>query len=242
MAPGAIVGPFARVLGDLAALLGHARDAQRHYDQARAFWERMGASAMMDLCQSAGAKVSPLPAAISSTHEPPAVRGLELRRDGELWTLTSAAGGCVRLKHSKGLLYLQCLLEQPGLEVHVLTLAGIDQRAGDAGPVLDAQAKAAYRQRLAALREQLSEAESFGDSTRAERIESELAALSEQLASAVGLGGRDRRAASDVERTRINVQRRLKDAIERVAAADAELGRYLAAAVKTGTTCSYTAF
>jgi non-specific serine/threonine protein kinase len=63
--------------------------------------------------------------------------------------------------------------------------------------------------------------------------------VAEQLAGAVGLGGRDRRAASDVERTRINVQRRLKDAIERIAAADPVLGRYLAAAVKTGTTCVF---
>ncbi|HEY6559194.1 MAG TPA: hypothetical protein VI072_18045 [Polyangiaceae bacterium] len=48
---------------------------------------------------------------------------------------------------------------------------------------------------------------------------------------AVGLGGRDRRAASDVERARINVQRRLQDAIERIAQADPALGRYLSRAV-----------
>ncbi|HEX6244217.1 MAG TPA: hypothetical protein VFZ61_25045, partial [Polyangiales bacterium] len=63
--------------------------------------------------------------------------------------------------------------------------------------------------------------------------------LGEELARAVGLGGRDRRAASDVERVRINVQRRLKDAIERIGAAEPSLGRYLAAAVKTGTSCVY---
>jgi hypothetical protein len=42
-----------------------------------------------------------------------------------------------------------------------------------------------------------------------------------------------------VERARINVQRRLKDTLESVAAADAALGRYLQATVKTGTFCSF---
>ena len=42
-----------------------------------------------------------------------------------------------------------------------------------------------------------------------------------------------------MERTRINVQRRLKDVIERVAAANPGLGRYLAAAIKTATYCAY---
>lgn len=256
MAPGMLVGPFARVLGDLAALLGRDADARRHYDAVIAFWERLGVPALAERSRSKRAQLAAAkePALVSESAASgggarsgglpgdKAASGLELRREGELWTLTSAAGSCVRLKHSKGVSYLQCLLEQPGTEIHVLALAGIDQRTGDAGPVLDARAKAAYRQRLAALREELSEAESFSDRPRAERAQAELDALSEQLASAVGLGGRDRRAASDVERTRINVQRRLRDVIERISAADPELGRYLAAAVKTGTTCVYTPF
>ncbi len=65
------------------------------------------------------------------------------------------------------------------------------------------------------------------------------AKLAEQLASAVGLGGRDRKAASNVERARVNVQRRLKDAIRRIAEHDAALGRYLDATVRTGTYCVY---
>jgi hypothetical protein len=43
-----------------------------------------------------------------------------------------------------------------------------------------------------------------------------------------------------VERMRINVQRRLKDALERIAELSPELGRYLEACVKTGTYCSFT--
>jgi len=242
MAPGTLVGPFARVLADLAALLGRTTEAERHHDEVIQLWERMGSPVLAEHARRAAARSRAEPAPVQSVAADSGDRGLVLQREGELWTLRAAAGGCVRLKHSKGLLYLQCLLEQPGQEIHVVALAGIEQRTGDAGPVLDARAKAAYRQRLAVLRDQLSEAESFGDAARAERAQRELDALGEQLASAVGLGGRDRRAASDVERTRINVQRRLKDVIDRVAAADPDLGRYLGAAIKTGTTCVYTPF
>ena len=69
----------------------------------------------------------------------------------------------------------------------------------------------------------------------------QLDALAEQLAYAVGLGGRDRRAASQVERARLNVQRRLKDTIDAVTSQDPATGRYLAAAIKTGTFCSFSA-
>ena len=42
-----------------------------------------------------------------------------------------------------------------------------------------------------------------------------------------------------VERARVNVQRRIKDAIKRLASEDESLGRYLEATVRTGTFCSY---
>jgi tetratricopeptide (TPR) repeat protein len=247
-APGAIIGPSARVLGDLAQLIGRVPDAIRHYDEAIAFCEKLASPPLVESCRAArNAAQALLPAAgaapvpESPRREPLANPRAELalRREGELWTLTTPAGATLRLKHGKGFAYLQYLLDRPGTDVHVLELAGVEHRAGDAGPVLDARAKAEYRQRVDALREELEEAERFGDTVRATRAREELDTIAEQLAGAVGLGGRDRRAASDVERARINVQRRLKDAIERITQADPALGRYLSRAVKTGTTCSY---
>ncbi len=149
------------------------------------------------------------------------------------------AGALVRLRHSKGVVYLQALLQQPGRQLHVLELVGVDHATGDAGSVLDPRAKEEYRARLAELRNEQEEAEQYRDAARAERCAREIEVIAEQLAGAVGLGGRDRRAASDVERTRINVQRRLKDVVERVSAADPTLGRYLRAALSTGTFCCY---
>lgn len=63
--------------------------------------------------------------------------------------------------------------------------------------------------------------------------------IAAQIASSVGLGGRDRKLSSDVERVRINVQRRIKDAIQRIGEHDAELARYLAKTIKTGNFCAY---
>ena len=63
--------------------------------------------------------------------------------------------------------------------------------------------------------------------------------LEGELARAVGLGGRARPAASATERARVNTQRRLKDALARIAEADAELGARLTAAVHTGTYCCF---
>jgi hypothetical protein len=161
-----------------------------------------------------------------------------LRREGELWAIESPEGATVRLKDSKGLVYLERLFCQPGREVHVLELIGMNG-AGDAGPVLDEKAKTQYRERREELREVLDEAERLHDAARVERARDEMEALTQQLAEALSPSGRDRRGASDIQRARVNVQRCLKEALERIADADPALGRYLVATVKTGTYCSF---
>jgi hypothetical protein len=44
---------------------------------------------------------------------------------------------------------------------------------------------------------------------------------------------------SDIERARINVQRRLKDTLERIGAHEPALARYLTLALHTGTYCCF---
>ncbi len=63
--------------------------------------------------------------------------------------------------------------------------------------------------------------------------------LEEQLARAVGLGGRARHDGSATERARVNVQRRIKDAITRVGELDPLVGRFLERSVRTGTFCCF---
>jgi len=148
-------------------------------------------------------------------------------------------------------------LHQPHQEVHVISLittsAGLseehslqdsslpfDHTEGDTGELLDPQARAAYKQRVSELREELAEAQQFHDLGRSERLSAELDFLSHELASAVGLGGRARRMGSPAERARVNVTRAVKIALRKISEHHATLGRHLASTIKTGTYCSYT--
>lgn len=176
--------------------------------------------------------------------EVPRVALFRLEREGELWRF-ECEDQTFRLKDSKGVRFLARLVEEPGRELHVLDLMspgagqdGVVDR-GDAGEVLDAQAREAYRRRAEELREELVEAESWNDRAREERIRAELEALATELSRAVGLGGRERRQGSSAEKARINVQRRLRDAIGRVSQQCPKLGRHLTWAVRTGAFCSY---
>ncbi|HVJ18186.1 MAG TPA: hypothetical protein VM686_22355, partial [Polyangiaceae bacterium] len=234
------IGPTSRTLGDLALGLGKAAEALAHYEDAVAQCQQIGAKPLLELSKLGRERAL---AALGQKSAPPAPARVgpvvpTLRRDGEVWTL-SAAGREHRLKDSKGLGYLDYLLRHPEREVHVLELAGSDELAGDAGPLLDARAKEQYRRRLEDLRDQRDEAEALGDRGRAARAEGEIEALAQELSRAVGLGGRDRRGASAVERARVNVQRRLKDALERIQELDVDAGRYLISCVKTGSYCSF---
>jgi non-specific serine/threonine protein kinase len=110
---------------------------------------------------------------------------------------------------------------------------------GDAGVVLDRQAREAYRRRLTELRTERSEAQAANDLARAQRADAEIAFVEEELKRALGFGGRTRRAASDIERARVSVTRAIRSAVRKIACYDTELGRHLTTAIKTGTFCSY---
>ena len=178
----------------------------------------------------------------------PPVSGSEVRlsmtAEGEVWALGFGAK-TVRLKDSLGLRYLARLVAEPEREIHVLELTGASEGAqqsgdaGDAGELLDAEARQSYRERLADLRQELAEAERFGDAGRTERLRGELEFLTAELSRAVGLGGRVRRSGAAAERARSAVQRRLKNALERVAEVDPDLSAFLLRSVKTGTFCVF---
>jgi predicted ATPase len=190
------------------------------------------------------------------------------RKEGEYWAIGYGKKS-FRLKDTKGLGYLAHLLRHPAVEFHVLDLAGgvagrrkddqtnqsvhglprgeqdLEKAAihigslGDAGDMLDEQAKVAYRRRLSELREELEEAKEAGNVERAEKAEQEIDALTSELSRAVGLGGRNRRAASASERARQSINKCIKAVLEKVTQSDATLGYILSRCIKTGTFCSY---
>jgi hypothetical protein len=105
--------------------------------------------------------------------------------------------------------------------------------------VLDAQARAEYQRRLSELRGEISEASSFNDLGRQQRLTEEAEALMRELSRGFGLGGRARRSGSAVERARVNVRRRITLALRRIRAASPELGERFEKSVRTGIFCVY---
>jgi tetratricopeptide (TPR) repeat protein len=176
------------------------------------------------------------------------------RKDGDYYSV-SFEGDTFRLRDSKGLHYLSVLLGSPGREHHALELVAAVEGALPAGraadpawrgpaaegeELLDAHARATYKQRLTDLEEEISEANELGDSERASRAHAEHDFVARELAAAMGLGGRVRLAVTDAERARVNVTRAIRSAISRIAENSTALGDHLNATISTGSFCSYT--
>ena len=176
------------------------------------------------------------------------------RREGDYWTVIFDES-TVRVRDVKGMHYLARLLADPEREYHVLdlvaaetgTVAQVDNLAGrlprpalgDAGEMLDPQAKDAYRRRLVEIDDDIEQAQATGDSERAAQADTERDFLLRELSRAVGLSGRDRRAASASERARAGVTRAVRQAIARITEYHPQLGEHLSRTIRTGTYCAY---
>jgi len=181
----------------------------------------------------------------------PRIIAAVFRREGEYWTI-AYKGTVLRLRDTKGLQYIHHLLSQPGQELLAIDLVGLSGVGGqgarrenhgpetrDQGlPMLDAQAKAEYRERLRDLRAELDEAVQFNDLGRVAKLQAEMDFISQQLSAAVGLHGRDRKSGA-AERARLTVTKRIKSALNAIAAVHAPLAQHLRACVKTGYVCVY---
>ena len=186
---------------------------------------------------------------------PATVDRARLAREGDYWAV-DFGGDSFRVRDSKGMHHLARLLQSPGIELHALDLVLAGGRMpvtngvhdaelaigdpSDAGPMLDAAAKAAYRERLRAIEEEIAEAERWNDPERAARIEDERQALVHELAAAVGLGNRDRTSStSSAERARVSVTRAIRASMGRIGDYSPRLAAHLEATIRTGTYCAY---
>ena len=241
-------GPVELELARLATGLG-LDGAEVHLEAAAAViataWAQVLDRDVAELRAGRGSGPTQGPAQGPADGGPP---GNELRnkwlREGEFWTL-SYAGRTVRMKHAKGLADLAVLLAAPGREVHVADLFGDAAHrdnlvaSGDLGEVLDATARAAYRQRLEALEDELEDARAAQDLGRVEQFAAERDFLVAELSAALGLGGRARRAGDPNERLRKAVGMRIRLAIDRIVDPHPELAAHLRNSVRTGLFCSY---
>jgi hypothetical protein len=181
--------------------------------------------------------------------------GNVFRREGDYW-LVEFEGLAVRLHDAKGLRYLARLLGEPGRELHVLDMVGSEREDAvgatsnredgltvsdgmDSGVLLDAQAKAAYRRRLAEIEDDIDQARLLGDGERAAQAQAEREFLARELSRAVGLDGRDRRAGSNSERARASVTRAIRQAMVRITEHHPDLAEHLRVSIRTGTYCRY---
>ncbi|MGH7207181.1 MAG: hypothetical protein ACREI2_13345, partial [Nitrospiraceae bacterium] len=219
------------------------------------------------LLQELGAAppVARVPALQSSREEAhrPSVRPSVFRREGEYWSIAFETD-VFRVKDAKGLRFIARLLKTPGREFHSMDLVAAEEGRreetampqvlgsaaeritlrtaawADTGEVLDAEARAAYRRRLAELEEELEEAQAWSDPERAARAREEMDFLVQELSAATGLGRRVRKTGSAAERARVNATKAIKAALVRIREHSPALARHLASTIKTGTFCSYT--
>jgi tetratricopeptide (TPR) repeat protein len=240
---------------DLARAL---RRRGAHGDAMRAeglFAEAFADAANMGLIPASGSKT----AASAPRSAAAAVAGRAvLRLDGDIWT-AGLGQTDFKLADTKGIRCLHLLVSNPGREFHAADLvailegntaatpgakarardAGLEGEGAGLGPMLDAEAKAMYRARVDQLRDDVREADEWGDSERAARAREEMEAIAHEIGAGIGLGGRDRAGPSVADRARVNITRMIKRAIEAIGAHDAALARHLTDSIRRGTFCSY---
>jgi hypothetical protein len=239
--------PVAAALGVLDEALGEPDAAARHFALARKqtaaapalrawthYWSGAREQAAVE------AEALGMAGLVARARARSDVAVLRASRGG--W-IVERGGRTALVPDLRGMPMLARLLENPGVEIHSLELASgrsdTAEAAGDAGALLDPPARAAYEKRTSDLRDLVVEALERGDEDAADRAREELAFLERELARATGLGGRSRRAGAAAERARISVQRRIREAIRRIAEVDAPFAEQLERTIRTGTFCLY---
>lgn len=184
--------------------------------------------------------------------------------DGRRWTLRFA-GHTVTQRNLKGWRYIAFLLQRPGEDVHVLDLLALTDaqpmtplaglagasaaqlaaqglrvtRGLDARSTIDATARAAYRQRLVDLQDELEEAERNNDPARAAHIRVEMDFLATELVAGYGYRAHGRTAGETTEKARKAVTNRIREALAKLKDTHPALWEHLCRSLKTGTFCSY---
>ncbi|MGZ4435100.1 MAG: hypothetical protein ACXVW7_15955, partial [Trebonia sp.] len=160
-------------------------DETRWRHAAASCYQRIGASWWQH--QLAPAAPARQRAAVSAVH---------LHRDAGTGWVVGRDGATTVLPDLKGLRYLHHLLRRPGAEVSALELAaaatghaGAVVAESGGGDIIDAQALAAYRQRLRDIDAELAEAESWSDEARLGQLRLEREALLHEVGAAAGLAG-----------------------------------------------------
>ena len=239
------------VLGEAHHRSGRESQARMEWQAAEAAFQTFGAAGW---AEHVGQLLADVPPTATSSATPTSPETATFRCDCD--TRTVCFGGrTVLVRDLKGMRYLERLLAEPGREFHVLDLVAteegtlpvghqtdrtqLDSEAGGGLPVIDEQARAAYKRQLAEVEADIEEARQMNDIGRLELAERDREFLIAELKQAVGLAGRHRAVGSTAERARTAVTRSLRYAIGRLEEHHPTLAAHLGQTVRTGTYCSY---
>jgi hypothetical protein len=241
------------VLGEARTRSGHVDGGQLEWRAARSTFEAFGAPLWMERAEAlAGAVDAP----VHAPRDVADVAGPMFRRDGDTRTVRFGEQRVV-VRDLLGFRYIERLLAEPGREFHALDLVSVEQNAGptaasvpdddslsitDSGaglPVLDDQAREAYRRRLAEVDEDIEDARRMNDLGRIALAERDREYLIAELTQATGLSGRQRTTGGSAERARTSVTRSIRYAVTRLAEHHPAISTHLRQTVKTGTYCTY---
>ena len=222
-------------LGDIERAAALREKALATYHRIGATWWRERLEATRSI---AGGSIAGGSTASETSH---AVTTMTLRPGPVGVWLVGRADQETAIPARRGLEHLHTLLSRPGVEVPALRLAGGAEAVEQAGlgEVIDAQALAAYRRRLAQIDTELDEADAVGDAGAGERLQAERSALLAQVSAATGLGGRPRTSGSGAERARVTVRKAIATALDAIHSADPVVARHLTTRVRTGLRCCY---
>jgi tetratricopeptide (TPR) repeat protein len=230
--------------------LGHwpaVVSSRRHLAEA---YERRGQAGDVQAAQrslstaASESKALHIPGGQGRTAETDSADEAQCERIGRQWRIAWRDRAAI-VSDSVGMLHLAVLIANPRQDIPavdlVTGLAGLGGAVGEGAgqPLLDQEALAEYRRRLALLDDELANLESSADPEQVRRAQAERDWLIAQLASATGLAGRTRSFPDESERARVAVGKAIRRALARIAHADAVIGEHLRQTVRTGTRCSY---
>jgi hypothetical protein len=230
---GAVIfgGVVDHYLGLAAAAVDNTTAALRWRSSAAAAYDRVGAVWWANRCRATSTTVG----ANELVFRPAGAGTWQVGRAGQIRTI----------RDMKGLRYLQLLLMHPNRDLSAAELSAI--ASGSLGrtpssrplPIVDDQALAAYRARLASIDAEFDSADRSDDSARSRQLAAERDALLAELRSATGLGGRTRTSGGTDERARVAVRKAIAAAIRRIVEIDGSLARLLTDTITTGSVCRY---
>jgi hypothetical protein len=237
-----IGGSLHHTLGRLDALVGRSSDAYEHFRRAHAAHVEAGATALAERTRASASTCGFAIEAGGLAREGRGPGGVvagrnRFVRNGDVWEL-HYAGVEALVRDAKGIRDIAALLARPARDIAASELIGA-RVVQDGIDALDSTARAAYKTRLAELREALDDAEDRDDEIAVQRMQAEIDMLVAELSRAVGLGGRSRHTFEVSERARKAVSTRIVLSIRRIEDVHSALGRHLRHSIRTGSVCRY---